>query len=326
MKTILKFLKWIGIILFIGLIAGIAYLKFALPNVGEAPEMKVELTPERIERGKYLANHITVCIDCHSERDWTKFSAPLVEGTIGKGGDVFNQKLGFPGEYYASNITPYGISKYTDGELFRVITTGVKKDGKAAFPIMPYHYYGRMDEEDIKSIIAYLRTLSPIENDVPESKSDFPMNLIINTIPKKAELGKRPPITNFISYGNYITNAAGCMECHTQSDKGVLIEGAEFGGGREFLIPNGSIVRSSNITPDKETGIGTWTEAIFVERFKSRSDSATLNTTLSKDEFNTVMPWTMYGKMTEEDLKAIYAYLKTVKPIKNSVEIYSTKK
>jgi len=51
---------------------------------------------------------------------------------------------------------------------------------------MPYPNYGRMDKEDIYSMIAYIRSLAPIENEVPESKPDFPMNFIINTIPVKA--------------------------------------------------------------------------------------------------------------------------------------------
>lgn len=236
------------------------------------------------------------------------------------GGEVFNQKFGFPGAFYASNITPQGISRYTDGELFRVITTGVSKEGKALFPVMPFRYYGQMDEEDIKAIIAYIRTLKPIKNDVPKSSADFPMCLIINTIPSKASFTKLPAKTDPVNYGRYLTTAAGCIECHTKADKGDLIKGMEFGGGREFPFPDGSIVRSTNISPDVETGIGKWTENIFVSLFRIHSDAAALTTKLKPGDFNSVMPWTMYGGMSEEDLKAIFAYLKTIKPIKNSIE------
>jgi hypothetical protein len=97
----------------------------------------------------------------------------LVAGSFGKGGELFDEKFDFPGSFRARNITPAGISRYTDGELFRVITTGVTKEGKAMFPVMPYHNYGRMDEEDIKSIIAYIRSLPAITNEVPESKLIF---------------------------------------------------------------------------------------------------------------------------------------------------------
>lgn len=297
----------------------VSYLKFILPNIDPAPELTVELTPERLARGEYLANHVAVCIDCHSTRDWSRFSGPPMEGTYGMGGDVFDHKFGFPGAYYAKNITPEGIGHYTDGELFRTITTGVDKEGKALFPVMPFHYYGQMDEEDVKAIIAYTRSLKPIVNQVPPSKSDFPMSLIINTIPHKANFTKLPAKTDVVNYGKYLTNAASCIECHTKFEKGKLVAGTEFGGGREFPFPDGSIIRSSNISPDEETGIGGWDDEVFVSLFRAYSDSATINMKLKPGDFNSIMPWVMYGKMTEEDLKAIFAYLKTVSPIKNEV-------
>jgi len=323
MKKTKKILLWILIVIIIVVAVALSYLKFALPNVGSAPDLKVELTPERIARGEYLANHVTICIDCHSKRDWTRFSGPPVEGTIGMGGELFDRKFGFPGMYYATNITPEGIAKNTDGELFRAITTGVSKKGKAIFPVMPYHYYGLMDEEDIKCIIAYLRTLKPVKNEVPESSSDFPMNFIINTLPRKANPTKLPPETDVVYYGKYLATAAACIDCHTKVDKGSLVAGTEFGGGREFPFPDGSVVRSSNITPDEETGIGAWKDDMFIHYFRIHSDSLTLNTKVEPGKFNTIMPWTMYGKMTDKDLQAIFAYLKTVKPIKNEVFVYT---
>jgi len=319
MRTFKKFAFGTLAILVVAFVSMLGYIKFALPNIKAASVINVEATPERIARGEYLANHVAVCIDCHSTRDWSRFSGPPTAGTLGKGGDVFDQKFGFPGVYYARNITPEGISRYTDGELFRTITTGVSKEGRAMFPVMPFHYYGQMDEEDIKSIIAYIRTLPPIKSQVPESKSDFPMNFIINTIPHEASFTKLPPKTDVINYGKYMTNAASCVECHTKIDKGSLVAGTEFGGGREFLFPDGSVVRSANISSDEETGIGGWDDETFVSLFKAHSDSATLNTKLNPGEFNSLMPWTMYGKMNDEDLKAIFAYLKTVKPISNNV-------
>ena len=104
------------LLLIIGVIGMLTYLKVALPNVGEAPELTVEITPERLERGKYLANHVNLCMDCHGQRDWETFSGPLVEGTGGKGGEIFNQDFGFPGAYYAKNITPFHLGDWTDGE------------------------------------------------------------------------------------------------------------------------------------------------------------------------------------------------------------------
>ncbi len=315
-----KTLGWIGIFLLFVIVTAFSYVKFVLPDVGEAPDLKIEITTERVARGDYLANHVAICMDCHSTRDWSKFSGPPIEGTLGMGGEKFDQKMGFPGTYYASNITPEGIARYTDGELFRIITTGVNKEGKAIFPVMPYEHYSQMDKEDINSIIAYIRSLKPIKNDVPESSSDFPMNLIINTIPKEADLSVLPNKDNIVNYGKYLTNAAACIECHSQAEKGKLIAGSEFGGGREFILADGSMVISKNITPDNKTGLGKWTEDMFIDLFISRSDALALNTKLKTGTVNTIMPWTMYGKMTREDLSAIYAYLKTLKPIENNVQ------
>ncbi len=323
MKKILKVLFFLVIIAALGIAGLLTYVKLALPKVDPAIDLKVEMTPERIARGSYLANHVTVCMDCHSTRDWSKFAAPLKEGTLGMGGDRFDQTMGFPGVYFARNITPAGISSYTDGELYRVITTGVDKNGRAMFPVMPYPYYGKMDPEDIKSIIAYLRSLPPIDNKVPESTSDFPMNFIINTIPQNAEPQKAPSKSDKVAYGRYLANASACIECHTQVEKGQIIKELMNSGGREFQFPDGSVLRTANITPDPETGIGKWTEQEFIKKFKSYSDSNYVSPKVAPGEFNSIMPWTMYAGMSEEDLSAIYAYLKTIPAKKNAVTKFS---
>jgi mono/diheme cytochrome c family protein len=319
MKKLIKYVLYVVVLVVVVVGALLAYVKMALPDVGEAENITIEYTPQRIERGKYLTHAVSSCMDCHSTRDWSKFSGPLTEGTLGKGGELFDQKLGLPGAFYSKNITPSGINRYSDGELFRVITTGVTKEGRAMFPLMPYPYYGRMDREDIYSIISYVRSLAPIENEVPLSVADFPVNFIINTIPAKASLPTKPVLTDQVAYGAYLTNAAACKECHTQVDKGAIKPDLAFGGGREFKLP-GYTVYSANISPDKETGIGTWTEEGFVQRFKLYADSAYSLPTVGQEDFQTVMPWTMYAQMTKEDLAAIFSYLKTVKPLSNKVK------
>jgi hypothetical protein len=319
MKKFFKFLGYTVLVLIL-LIAGLLiYVKVALPNVGPAPQLTVESTPEKIERGRYLANSVTVCMDCHSTRDWSKFAGPVIEGTWGKGGERFDQTIGFPGVFFSKNITPAGIKRYTDGELFRLITTGVTKEGRAMFPVMPYQHYGKMDPEDIKCIIAYIRSLSPIENQVTESVADFPMNIIINTIPAKGDPQKMPSKSDTLAYGKYMVNASACIECHTQVDKGKIIPDLAFSGGREFHFPDGSVVRSANITPDNETGIGSWTKEIFIGRFKTYADTSYKPQAVASGQFNTIMPWNMYSRMNKEDLEAIYAYLKSVKPLTNKV-------
>jgi hypothetical protein len=323
MKKILKIVGYLLLLIVVAVAGLLTYVKVALPDVGEAEAITIDYTPERIARGKYLANSVTVCMDCHSTRDFTKFSGPLVEGTLGKGGDRFDQSVGMPGVFFPRNITPEGIGRYTDGELFRVITAGVTKEGRPMFPLMPYPYYGSMANEDIYSIIAYLRSIPAIKNDVPESKADFPVNFILHTIPKKGTPQEIPDKSNIIEYGKYMTNASGCRECHTKDKQGQIIQELAFSGSREFSFPDGSVVRSSNITPDKETGIGTWTSEIFVQKFKMYQDSSYVVPSVAQGEFNTIMPWTMYAGMETSDLEAIFAYLQTVAPMKNSVTRFS---
>ena len=133
-----------------------------------------------IERGKYLAHHVSLCMDCHSQRDFTQFSGPLKAGTEGIGGDAFNDKIGVPGIIYARNITSdtvNGIGKWTDDEIARAITRGISKNGDTLFPLMPYPHYNGMSRDDIYSIIAYIRTLKPNSNKVPERKLMIPMAL-----------------------------------------------------------------------------------------------------------------------------------------------------
>jgi mono/diheme cytochrome c family protein len=245
-----------------------------------------------------------------------KFAGPIIENTWGKGGERFDAGIGV---YYAPNITPAGIGNWTDGELMRAITMGVSKDGRALFPIMPHPAYGQMDEEDIKSIIAYVRSLTPIENTVPEPVSDFPMNFIINTIPKKADFHKMPSKDDVLAYGKYLVNAASCTECHSPRDeRGNNIAGMDFAGGNQFPLPDNSIVTSANITPDKETGIGNWTREQFFSRFRMYTDPAQCHP-VEKGSFNTMMPWSQYSGMTDEDLNAVYTYLTSLKPVKNKI-------
>lgn len=315
MKRILKFTVVI-IIIAIAVIA--LYIKFALPSVGAAPALKVEVTPERIQHGAYLANHVSLCMDCHSTRDWTKFSGPMIKGTNGKGGEFFNEDMGFPGKFYSKNITPAGLKDWTDGEIFRLITTGVDKNGKAIFPVMPYPYYAQMDKEDIYDIIAYIRSLPPLENQVPERSVDFPMNFILNTIPRKAALTAKPPKTDTLQYGAYLVRSSACIECHTKVNKGQIIPELAFSGGRYFKMPNGTVY-SANITPDKATGIGSWTAEQFVARFKAYAPPY-VPAAIGKKDINTIMPWVMFSGMDTSDLRSIFAYLQSLAPVSNKVE------
>lgn len=324
----MKLLKILGIVLLllVVLIAGASvYLKSFLPNTGDAPDIKVETTPERLARSEYLANHVTICIDCHSTRDWSLYAGPVTSDDLGGGGEVFSREFGFPGVFYSKNITPHHLGNWTDGELLRAITSGVNKDGEALFPLMGYKRFGKMDQEDIYSIIAYIRSLKPVKTEIPEREVDFPVSFLLNTMPTPAKFTTRPQENDQINYGAYLVNAAGCVECHSKTDKGQIIPGTEFGGGFEFNQPAG-IARSANISPDKETGIGTWTSEMFVGRFKMYTDSSYTPSKLAPDEVNTPMPWVMYSGMKQSDLEAIFAFLQTVKPQKNKIIKFEKRK
>ena len=324
-----KLLKILGALLLLALLfvaGGVFYVVNFLPNIPVQAELKVEATPERLARGAYLANSVAVCMDCHSTRDWALFSGPLKPGTLGMGGEKFDQTMNFPGSFIAPNITPHGLKGWTDGELYRAITSGVSKDGHPLFPIMPYPSYGKMATEDVYSIIAYLRSLPAVESSPGPSKADPPVNVIMHLMPQPAQPVSLPAKTDVIAYGGYLANAAGCTECHTKMEKGERV-GEPYAGGFEFAMPSGT-VRSPNITPHAVTGIGAWTKQMFVDRFKAYAAGTfkPVPVDAAKGEMQTVMPWTMYANMTEEDLGAIYDYLKTLPAVENNVERWSVAK
>lgn len=327
MKKALKIISILVVTLIIVAAAGVVYLRYTFPKVDAAPVIAIDKTPALVERGEYLANHVSVCIDCHSTRDWSRFSGPIAPGTEGKGGDVFDHSLGFPGTFYARNITPdkeTGIGAWTDGEVYRAITTGVSRNGDPLFPVMPYKSYANLTTNDAYAIVAYIRSLSPIKNEIPESDPDFPMNLILRTIPSGAPTPTdERTLDDELVKGKYLFMIAACADCHTPQDKGAPIEGMYLAGGMEFKSPNGAILRSSNITPDKETGIGNWTEEAFVQRFKNYASPEATAAKLSPEDFNTIMPWAMYAGMKEEDLRSIYKYMMTLEPNNNKVVRYT---
>lgn len=317
-KMVLKIAIGFFTVLVILVICGGIYLKYFLPNI-KVKDLKVEVTKERIERGKYLANHVLVCVDCHSKRDWSKYSGPIVPGTEGMGGEIFDQKMGLPGKYISSNITPYALANWSDGEIYRAITSGVGKRNNTIFPVMPFKAYGTLDDEDIYCVIAYIRSIPSIKNDIPASKSDFPVNFLINTMAKEGHPSKRPPQQDSLKYGKYITTAAACIECHTPiTGKGDLIMGKAYSGGRKFPLEGVGTIVSTNITFDKKTGIGEWDKDKFIHVFKSYDLTTHVPAKFEKGDINTLMTWTMYSKMDTADLISIYNYLKSLPPIENN--------
>lgn len=322
-----KILKYLLLVIVIAVLGGYLYVRFALPSVSPAENITIEATPQQIERGKYLANHVMLCMDCHSERNFSIYAGPIDMETFGAGGEIFNEDMGFPGTIISKNITPAALSTWTDGEIFRALVSGVSKNGDPLFGVMPFQNFAQLDRDDLYAVIAYIRTLDPIEKVHPAAELNFPVNLIMRTIPKDEKVeNKRPSPDNKIAYGKYIFTAASCAECHSQRDKGEIIKEIENAGGVEFKFPDGGIVRSANLTSDIETGLGNWTEETFIARFKSFADSSYVPQKLQDGQVNTIMPWLKYSGMTEQDLSALFTYLQSLAPIKNEVVKFSPAK
>src|SRR5262245_16580804 len=301
----------------VGVGGWVLWLFVEYPNVPDPAPLTVGSSPQKVARGAYLFNNVARCVDWHSTRDWTKYAAPVIKGTEGKGGEAFTHALmGVPGEFYARNITPTALADWTDGEIARAITTGVNKHGEALFPVMPYRNYGELDPDDVDAIVAYIRTLKPQPDEVPDRSFHFPMQIMVRTLPQPAHLAARPDPSDQVGYGGYLVRTAGCAECHASRDEaGQPRPGMQFAGGMEFRFPTGGVVRAPNISPDADTGIGTWSEEQFVSRFKIWERAADRVLPASQRSVNTVMPWKQLGGMTRADLGAVYAYLRSTKPV-----------
>jgi hypothetical protein len=195
----------------------------------------------------------------------------------------------------------------------------VSRDGTPLFPVMPHPRFGQLSEDDVHAVLAYTRSLKAIEGGVPDRTLAFPMNLIVRTIPTPAVFQPRPSPDEKAAYAKYMVDAALCTDCHTPvDDRGQPLPGREFAGGME-LIETGYRVRVANITPDADTGIGSWTEQQFIDKFKGFETPSNAELGDAERRQNTPMPWTMYAGMTREDLSAIYTYLRTLKPVINRV-------
>jgi mono/diheme cytochrome c family protein len=274
-----------------------------------------------VARGEYLANHVAGCMDCHSKRDFTKYAGPVIPGSEGGGGLLFGPKFGLPGMIYGKNITPdaaTGIGAWTDDDILRAMTQGINKKGDTLFPIMPYPNFNRMAKTDLLSIIAYIRTLKPISNAVPARQIFVPIAAVYpgKFLQPTVDSNMAPPASDVVKYGGYLAMVADCGTCHSPLTPQGPDHTRMFAGGYIFDLGSNKVT-SANITPDS-TGIGNWSEERFMNKFITYRDSSQINRDPGNQ--NTIMPLSLYAGMKDEDLKAIYAYLRTVQPISNVVE------
>jgi mono/diheme cytochrome c family protein len=322
MKTFLKVAGG-GVLVLLAVVAGaVTWLTMRKPAQRPASTARIEATPARLARGKYLVHHVADCLGCHSDHI-ASYGFPIKPGTEGQGGLEFNEGTGFPGVLRAQNITPdpeTGLGKWSDGEILRAMREGVDRDGNALFPMMPYVHLREMSDEDAQAIVAYLRTLRPVHNAVPKATLKFPLNFIVKFIPKPLDGPvQAPDRANSVAYGRYLTKISGCYECHTpHDDKNQLVEASAFSGGWEMVGPWGRN-RTANLTPHPSTFVGRASKAEWIGRFRAFASMNASNAPAAAKGRNTVMPWLAYSQMTDEDLGALYDYLKTVPPVEKQV-------
>jgi mono/diheme cytochrome c family protein len=303
MRRFKKILKWTGIILLF-LILGITFTVMGRQNIKyDRPYPAITATTDTnvIMRGKHLIFGAAHCADCHSKAN-TDSLLKLGQDVPLTGGIVFDLPVG---KIYSKNITPdkeTGIGNYTDAEIARALRYGVHPDGRVVFDFMPFH---NMTDEDLTAVISYLRAQKPVQNKVPDNELNVLGKAVkafmVKPVGPDGEVEQRITKDSSAVYGKYMANSvANCGGCHTQRTLSGEFTGEPFAGGNEiegFITPN--------ITPDSSSRIFGWSQKNFVDRFR-------MGRVLPKSP----MPWESFGRMSDEELKAIYAYLKTVKPVK----------
>jgi mono/diheme cytochrome c family protein len=296
----------------VGISLTIGWRPFIGPKTRQTTSRQFERTPPRLARGKYLATGIADCTGCHSIRDWKNHGAPVVPGNEFSGQDF--PLPGLPGRVVASNITPdveTGAGGWTDDQLARAIREGIGHDGRVIFPIMPYGAYKKMSDEDLASVVVYLRSLPPIRHSLARTEIKFPVNYLIRSAPEPVTAPVASPSpTDQLKYGEYLVTIGGCAECHTPQVRGQEIPGMNLAGGNVMNGPWGNVV-TANITPDA-SGIGYYDEALFLQVMRTGYVKAR--------ELKSIMPYEEYKNLTDDDLKAMYAYMRTLQPVKHRVD------
>jgi mono/diheme cytochrome c family protein len=313
MKKPIKILLFsiLGLILLLFILAmavnfsGIPYYE------NQAEDLYVEVTEARVVEGARMA--AILCSQCHGSTD-------------GKMGGAYMEDAADFGEIYAPNITrhpEYGITDYTDGELAYLLRTGIKKDGQYSPVWMPK--FPNLSDEDLYSIIAFLKSdhplVQPSDHVIPELKPNLLAKMLSRTVfkplPYPGEPILAPPLSDRVAYGKYLVTAKfDCYACHSADFKSNDVMEPELskgylGGGNILRDKEMNEIPSSNLTMDKETGLGSWTEEEFIKtlRFGMRPDNTPLR-----------FPMVPAPMITDQEASAIWAYLQTIPVIENQVE------
>lgn len=303
----------VGSVLFLLLIFAVFLEIRGIPSYDTASfTLNVDSTPARIARGQRLAS--LLCAECHADRSTFVFSGKKATDVP----EIF-------GTVYTPNITRHpvkGIGAWKGAEIAYLLRTGIKRDGTFA-PGMPK--FPHLSDEDLFSIIAFLHSDDPrvAAADVDDQPSEYSLFMkFLTLVVMKPSAYPSAPIpapdtTNPKAWGRYLVSSTGCFSCHSADFVTVDEEHPErsegfLGGGNKLIDVNGAEIFTPNLTPDKETGIGRWTEAQFVRAIKQgfRPD-------------NTVIRWPMllWRDLTDGEARAIFAYLQSVPPIRNAPPI-----
>jgi mono/diheme cytochrome c family protein len=215
----------------------------------------------------------------------------------------------------APNITPdpeTGSGAWSDDALARAIREGVAHDGRTLFPIMPYSKFRHMTDEDLASVIVYLRSLEPVRHALPTSDPPFPVKYLIRNAPEPVTAPVTADLSTPVKRGEYLATIAACAECHTPMDAhNNRIAALQFAGGFPLEFAGMPPVSSRNITPSVN-GIPYYTEELFIETLRTGR--------VRERELSSMMPTRFYRNMTDDDLKSIFAYLKTVPAVDHFVD------
>lgn len=268
--------------------------------------ISVARTPERIARGRYLAEGLLQCFNCHSERDWKKPGAPPIPALKGAG-------TVWPGKPWltAPNLTPdpeTGTGKWTDDMLIRAIREGISHDGRVLHPQMWYRSFRMLPDEDVEAVVAYLRTLKPIKHALPKTAipPDEAKKLKVEEPITEPVLPVAP--TSEVDRGRRLAGLADCSGCHTswytKPNPGL------FGGGNLVKIGDKKAY-GANITSD-DSGIAHYDAAFFREVIRTGAARGR--------ELSPIMPWTVFRNLNDQDLNALFAYLRAMPKVKHLID------
>lgn len=271
----------------------------------------IERTPERLERGRYIVEHVSHCFHCHSEVDWQGTGLPL-EGRKGAG-------TPFPEHAFewliAPNITPdpeTGAGNWTDEHLANAIRNGIGNDGRRLFPMMPYMSFRQMSDEDLASVITYIRSIPAVHNPLPKTVIPEPFQVMMPPDLPPVDSVPAADLSTPEKRGEYLVTLGDCAGCHMSFDENFAPrEELGLSGGLMLNGPWGQAT-SYNLTPDP-SGIPHYDEAVFLQTIRTGKVAGVR-------DLNPIMPWIHLRGQTDDDLKAIFAYLKTLPPIQHRID------